>query len=144
MFFLRSATALLLALVASSALAQTPATTRVTGRVLDSHQAQPLPGATVSLVDSTVATHTDMDGRYMLVLPRGAFQLKFYAPGVGNVRVGWRGAKETEREVLELVDLVHLSPKALAEARADALELERRAYVIRKDLYGQTRPAEGP
>ena len=28
----------------------------------------------------------------------GAFQLKYYAPGVGKVRGGWRGAKEEERE----------------------------------------------
>ena len=34
----------------------------------------------------------------------GAYQLKYYAPGVGNVRVGWRGEKEEEKETLELVD----------------------------------------
>lgn len=74
----------------------------------------------------------------------GSYQLKFYAPGVGNVRVGWRGAKEKEREVLVLVDYAQLSPKALARVRSDALELERRAYELRKDLYGQTQPADGP
>jgi len=39
----------------------------------------------------------------------GAFQLKYYAPGVGKVRVGWRGAKEEERERLTLVDYRRLS-----------------------------------
>jgi hypothetical protein len=29
----------------------------------------------------------------------GAYQLKYYAPDVGNVRVGWRGEKEEERDV---------------------------------------------
>jgi hypothetical protein len=29
----------------------------------------------------------------------GSYQLKYYAPDVGNVRVGWRGEKEEERDV---------------------------------------------
>ena len=72
-----------------------------------------------------------------------AYQLKYYAPGVGNVRVGWRGADATQEE-LELVDLVQLSPEALAEVRAEALALEEHAYAISEDVYGQTSPAEGP
>jgi hypothetical protein len=72
----------------------------------------------------------------------GAFQLKFYAPDVGNVRVGWRGPKEEEKEVLELVELVSLTPDALANVRRQALELEERAYRISKDVYGRTEPAQ--
>jgi hypothetical protein len=72
----------------------------------------------------------------------GAFQLKFYAPNVGNIRVGWRGPKEEEKETLVLVDLVRLGPEALAEVRKQALRLERRAYKISKDVYGSTSPAE--
>lgn len=71
----------------------------------------------------------------------GAFQLKFYAPGVGNVRVGWRGRNEDEREVLVLVDIVNLSPEALAKARQAALQLEERAYRM-SDVYARTSPAE--
>ena len=70
-----------------------------------------------------------------------AFQLKYYARGVGKVRVGWRGADATQ-ETLELVDLVQLSPEALAQIRAAALELEKHAYEISKDVYGLTPPAE--
>ena len=70
-----------------------------------------------------------------------AFQLKYYARGVGNVRVGWRGADATQ-ETLELVELVQLSPAALAEVRAKALELEQRAYEVSKGVYDQTPPAE--
>jgi hypothetical protein len=69
-----------------------------------------------------------------------AHQRKFYAPGVGNIRVGAVGGKE--QEVLVLVKLAHLDPGALAQAREEALELERRAYRVRKDVYGRTRPAE--
>jgi hypothetical protein len=72
-----------------------------------------------------------------------ARQLKYYAPGVGNVRVGWTGRDE-EKEVLVLSKLVQLGPEALAEVRKEALKLEKSAYKISKDLYGQTPPAESP
>src|SRR5919107_3433561 len=71
----------------------------------------------------------------------GAYQLKYYAPGVGDVRVGWRGPEEEEKEGLDLVKDVRLSPEALAEARADALKLEEHAYEI-KDFYKETKPAK--
>jgi hypothetical protein len=70
-----------------------------------------------------------------------AFQIKYYAPGVGNVRVSWRGADATKEE-LELVQLVQLDPQALAKVRAAALELEKSAYKISKEVYDQTPPAE--
>jgi hypothetical protein len=71
----------------------------------------------------------------------GAYQLKYYAPDVGNVRVGWRGEKEEERETLELVEYQLLSPEALAEARKVAMEVDRRAYE-RSEVYRETPPAE--
>jgi hypothetical protein len=73
---------------------------------------------------------------------RGAYQLKYYAPGVGGVRVGWRGPKEDERERLALVELVQLDEAALAKAREQALQLEQSAYRVSKDVYGRTPPAE--
>jgi len=62
------------------------------------------------------------------------FQLKYYAASVGNIRVG---GEDVQQETLELVDVVQLSPKELAEVRDEALELEERANV-----YGSTPPAE--
>src|ERR687894_1960356 len=58
----------------------------------------------------------------------GAYQLKYYAPGVGNIRGGWRGEKEEERETLERIEFQHLSPEALAQVRKKALEMDGRAY----------------
>jgi hypothetical protein len=72
-----------------------------------------------------------------------ARQRKYYAHGVGNIRVGWAGQDE-EREVLSLVNLVHLSPQAMAEVRGEALKLEQRAYERSKHVYGRTAPAEQP
>jgi hypothetical protein len=66
----------------------------------------------------------------------GAHQLKYYARGVGNVRVGWRGSDQ-EKEVMFLVKVVRLSPEAMAKVRATVREHEARAYV-----YGGTAPAE--
>lgn len=73
----------------------------------------------------------------------GAFQLKYYARGVGPVRVGWRG-EDAQQEELELVRFVQLDPGALAEARTAALALEERAYELSKDVYGTRPPAAGP
>jgi hypothetical protein len=67
----------------------------------------------------------------------GAFQLKYYAQGVGNVRVGWRGPKEEEKEVMALTTFRQLSPQEMAKARAEALAMEHRAYA-----YGRTEPAQ--
>jgi hypothetical protein len=71
----------------------------------------------------------------------GAFQLKYYAPGVGDVRVGWRGPEEEEKEGLELVKDVRLSPQGVANARAKALKMEKHAYQI-KDYYRKIQPAK--
>ena len=71
-----------------------------------------------------------------------AFQDKYYAPGVGVVRVGWRGKNDESKEVLELVDFRRLSPAEMAEVREDALALEDRAYRISADVFGQTPRSE--
>jgi hypothetical protein len=70
-----------------------------------------------------------------------AFQLKYYAPGVGNVRVGWRGANEDSREVLVLERIAHLDAGQLAKARKAVMALERSAYRRSPDVYGTTAPA---
>ena len=68
--------------------------------------------------------------------PTGVFQTKYYARGVGVIKVGFKGP-DPEKEELELVKTVQLSPEELAEARARALKIEERAYV-----YGHTPAAE--
>jgi hypothetical protein len=71
-----------------------------------------------------------------------AQQLKYFARGVGNVRVGWRGAGEKTKEVLELTKIERLDAKALAQVRADALKLEKAAYTRSKNVYARTPAAE--
>jgi hypothetical protein len=71
-----------------------------------------------------------------------AQQLKYYARGVGNVRVGWRGAGEKTKETLELTKVEALDAKALALVRASALKMEKGAYTRSKNVYARTPPAE--
>jgi hypothetical protein len=70
----------------------------------------------------------------------GAYQLKYYAPRVGQVRVGWLG-RDPDHEVLSLVKLTRLDGSELAAARAGALKLERHAYRVSKNVYGRTSPS---
>jgi hypothetical protein len=72
----------------------------------------------------------------------GVFHLKYYAPKVGLVKVGWRGANEEEKETLALVKRQQLSSKELTKARKTALTLDKRAYKRSSDVYGKTPPAK--
>lgn len=69
--------------------------------------------------------------------PEGGTQVKFYAPGVGNVQIG--AVNDPEGETLVLTRVVHLDAAGLAAARAEALKLEQRAYEV-SDVYRRTPP----
>ncbi len=101
-------------------------------------------------VDQTGLELTVPAGRYpdVIVISEtavsepGAEQLKFYARGVGNVKVGWRGEGEKSKETLELVSVETMDAAALAEVRASAFKLEARAYQLSPDAYAHTPPME--
>lgn len=65
-------------------------------------------------------------------------QIKYYAPGVGLVRVGARGGDS--REYLSLTAVRHLSPAGLARVRAAVLAMDRRGYRL-SQVYRATQPA---
>ncbi|HXV64072.1 MAG TPA: hypothetical protein VEK15_25455 [Vicinamibacteria bacterium] len=71
-----------------------------------------------------------------------AQQLKYYARGVGNVYVGWRGEGEKTKETLELTQFEELDAEAMAEVRAESLKLEKHAYEVSKNVYAHTPPLE--
>jgi outer membrane receptor protein involved in Fe transport len=56
-------------------------TVRVTGRVLDSINAQPLPGVTLTVVNTSQTAVTDLDGRYTLTLPPGRHEVSVAMDG---------------------------------------------------------------
>ena len=72
-----------------------------------------------------------------------AEQLKYYAPGLGNVRTGWTGTGAKVMETLELVKVEQLSAAVQADIDTKAMQLERSAYRHSKNAYAKT-PAMVP
>ncbi len=70
----------------------------------------------------------------------GSFQVKYFANGVGNIRVDWRGFDDSQEE-LEVVEIAMLDAAQMAEVREAALALEASAYE-RSALYAQTLPLQ--
>jgi hypothetical protein len=68
----------------------------------------------------------------------GQRQFKYYAPGVGNIRVGFSGGGQ--REDLVLRTLAHLSRRDMARVDAAALAVDRRGPRVSK-VYARTSPA---
>jgi hypothetical protein len=73
--------------------------------------------------------------------PESGYQLKYYAPEVGNVRVGFEDDPEGETLVLSKVS--RLSPEELIKVRGEALKLEQRANKVSK-VYRQTQAIDPP
>jgi hypothetical protein len=73
--------------------------------------------------------------------PDSGHQLKYYAPGVGNVQVG--AVNDPEGETLVLSKVSQLSPEDMAKVRQQALELEKRAYKV-SPLYRKSQPVDPP
>ncbi len=73
-----------------------------------------------------------------------AEQLKFYASGVGNIHVSWRGAGEKTQEVLDLTVFEELTGDALTQIRNSALQLEQSALANSPEVYAKSTPIELP
>ena len=69
--------------------------------------------------------------------PESGHMRKYYAPGVGNVRVDAVG--DPEDETLVLAEVSQLSPDDLEKVRQEALKLEKTANEVNA-LYRQTSP----
>ena len=101
------------------------------GQVADNGQSVDVP---VGHYEDVLVTH-----EWSPLEPDSGIQVKYYAPGVGNVQIG--AVDDPEAETLVLIDLKILSPDALAEARNEALTLDSRAYEV-SQVYRKTSPAE--
>lgn len=71
--------------------------------------------------------------------PESGHQRKYYAPGIGNIKITAVG--DPEGETLVLASVAHIGAAALAVARAKALSMDRRAYRV-SAVYRRTPPAE--
>jgi hypothetical protein len=72
--------------------------------------------------------------------PRDGHQRKYYAPGVGNVKVAAAGG--VDPEALELTRAARLCPSEFANVQAQALSQDGRGYQIARELYGETPAAK--
>lgn len=72
--------------------------------------------------------------------PAGGHQRKFYAPGVGVVRIEAVGGVDPEMALL--TKMTRLCSTALAKIRQIVLEQDARGYVVSPNVYGKTPPAE--
>jgi hypothetical protein len=68
--------------------------------------------------------------------PAGGHQRKFYAPGVGNIKVAAAGG--VDPEALTLTQASKLCPAEFARVRDQVLNQDSRGYRIAKDVYGTT------
>jgi hypothetical protein len=68
--------------------------------------------------------------------PEDGHQFKYHAPGVGVVKVVGKGG--LEQETLVLTTLKTLSDDEMDAATARTLRLDKRAYKLARDVYGQT------
>jgi hypothetical protein len=68
--------------------------------------------------------------------PAGGHQRKYYAPGVGSVRVSAAGG--VDPETLTLTSATRLCAGTFAKVRSDALKQDRRAYRVAPEVYGES------
>lgn len=73
-----------------------------------------------------------------------AHQLKYYARGVGLVRVGYAGALEDAQEVLELTEVVQLDARTMVNLRQICLRFDAGGRERSKSVYALTEALEGP
>lgn len=119
---------------------------RVTGRVLDAISASPLPGVTVEVVGTALATHTDLDGRYSLNLPKGKHQIKVTLSGfverVLTVDLTTNAARDLDVTLAlagfsEQISVVGQVTEAASSSTATQLLERRRATTINDNMGGQ-------
>ncbi len=67
-----------------------------------------------------------------------AYQLKYYAAGVGNIGVGYIG-NDPNAETMDLIESKQLNAAELANIREEAMKLEKRASVYGKMASSQPR-----
>jgi outer membrane receptor protein involved in Fe transport len=107
---LRSLLAIVLCLsaptLAQAAEAETVAKSRITGVVRDEQNSIPLPGVPVEVIVLNEITYTDVDGRYVLEVPPGSYDLKITMEGYQEriVRVDTRGRRIVDADVALLMN----------------------------------------
>lgn len=103
------------------------------GDVFQTHQRVCVPTGCYNDV-LVIDEYSPLDG------PDAGHQRKFYSEGTGLVKVTAVGG--TEQENMDLVKIKRLSSTGLRTVNEQALELDRHAYEVSRNVYAKTAPAE--
>ncbi|HWT23008.1 MAG TPA: hypothetical protein VN213_05825 [Solirubrobacteraceae bacterium] len=76
----------------------------------------------------------------VLVIEEGGSEVKYWAPGVGQIKTEPQSGDKQEVEAL--VNLTRLGPQALAAISAEVLKLDRHARAEAADVFGRAPPAK--
>src|SRR5690348_15321820 len=112
---LRSLFTALCLLVTCTTLASAQAQRRVTGRVTAQGSSEALPGASVQVVGTQIGQYTDEQGRFSILVPTGAQELRVR-------RIGYRAqvvpvsAEQTEVNVQLVKDVLQLEAQVVTGA----------------------------
>jgi len=87
-------------------------------------------------------TYTDVMVIDEFNLTEPDIKTKFYAKGVGLVKVGWRGDPIDNSEDLGLTELNQLDEEELAAIREHAMAVDRHAYEVSAEVYDGTEPVQ--
>lgn len=124
MISLRSAPAMLAAMLAVVAQAQT---TRITGTVTDGTTGEPLPFVNIGFVDSRISTNTDLDGHYR-------FDTYYATDSLRATCMGYRtqtlAVKRDQAQVLDLV----MQPASADLAEVVVTYVENSAFAVLRQV----------
>ncbi len=103
--------------------------TSVSGRVMDP-QGNPLPGATVAVANTSIATVSDMDGNYSITLPPDGGNLSFSFLGFREQTVPARNAVQNIYLEEEMQELDELTITGFDVAKETAAPMKKRAMAV--------------
>jgi hypothetical protein len=108
--------------VAPAPARRTGPTVRVTGVVRDQANAIPLPGVPVEIVGTGQVVYTDVDGRYLVQLPSGKYQIKVQMEGYDEKLIDVEVAQERAVNADVGLILAKFSETVTVEGRAVDVE----------------------
>lgn len=137
-YFLRTTALLLLACMAFTGALRGQTAGKISGKVIDAETGQPLVGANVMIVGTTIGSASDVEGQYfMLNVPPGKYDIQ--ASVVGYQRVVQQGVivsvgRTTAVDFVLAPEAVELEEIVIAATRPDVEpEKTRTSEVIRSD-----------
>ena len=112
--------------------------TKVTGKVIDEHNAITLPGAAVEVVGGETVVHADLDGVYQLTLPAGTHQIKVSFSGYRDKVLEVRAAAgETVRaDAVMSLPSVKLTEEITVTAEAGPAATSQAAAMVERRKAG--------